>query len=193
MSIAQHGYSRKENARRGGLENIGTSLQASREPSQERGKPLRPGRRPGASPFTPWELEELARADAELDDKEVFLTPEERAASAALDRAATTAAGPAEKKRSHKRTTQESPQEREIRLAARRVWRAAHREQLRLASATYNASHRQERRDYQKAYDATHREQISAKRRERYAAKKAAQKAAKEERKENRIHDGRKI
>ena len=174
MSIAQHGYSRKENARRGGLEDIGTSLQASREPSQERGKPLRPGRRPGASPFTPGELEELARADAELDDKEVFLTPEERAASAALDRAASAAAGPVEKKRSHKRTTQESPQEREARLAARRAWRTAHREQLRLASAAYNAAHRQERRDYQRAYDAAHREQISAKRRARYAAKKKA-------------------
>lgn len=130
----------------------------------------------GAAGFTAEELAELARADAEIDDEEIFLTPEERALSRALDRQA--AAARLEKKRAREAAARarETPEHRAHRLEKERIYREAHREALRAKNARYNAAHRQERRDYQKAYDAAHREEINARRREKYAAKRAAEK-----------------
>ena len=124
----------------------------------------------GTAGFTAEELAELARADAEIDDEEIFLTPEERALSRALDRQA--AAARLEKKRAREAAARarETPEHRARRLARKAAYRAAHREEERARSARYNATHRQERRDYQKAYDAAHREEINARRREKYAA-----------------------
>jgi hypothetical protein len=128
----------------------------------------------GAAGFTADELAELARADAEIDDEEIFLTPEERALSRALDRQA--AAARRGKKRAGEAAARarETPEHRAHRLEKERIYREAHREALRAKNARYNAAHRQERRDYQKAYDAAHREEINARRREKYAAKRAA-------------------
>lgn len=139
----------------------------------------------GAAGFTAAELAELARADAEIDDAPDFLTPEERALSRALDREArdqaearTEAEGRASPPRAGKgrkpltaeqkarrralaaeRRRQETPEAREARLAKRRAWNAAHREELRQAYARYNEAHRQERRDYQRAYETKKRKE----------------------------------
>ena len=144
----------------------------------------------GAAGFTADELAELARADAEIDDAPDILTPEERALSLALDRQAagersdlSPAGAHASKK---KAAARETPEQRAHRLETARIYRENHREALRDMNARYNAAHRQERREYQKAYDAAHREEINARRREKYAAKRAAVK-----RKEG--NNGRKI
>ena len=147
---------------------------------------LRAGRVGGRAGFTAEELEELARADAEIDDEEIFLTPEERALSRALDRQAAAARLEKRRARDAAARARETPEQRAARLAKEKAWREAHREQLRDQNAAYNAAHRQERRDYQKAYDAAHREEIRAKDRARYAARKAAVK-----RKDG--NDGRKV
>lgn len=140
----------------------------------------------GAAGFTAEELEELARADKEIDDAPDILTTEERALSRALDRQAAAARLSKRRARDAAARARETPEKRTARLAKEKAWREAHREQLRAQNAAYNAAHRQERRDYQKAYDAAHREEINEKNRARYAARKAAVK-----RKDG--NDGRKV
>ncbi len=147
---------------------------------------LRAGRVGGRAGFTAEELEELARADKEIDDAPDILTPEERALSRALDRGAAAARLSKRRARDAAARARETPEQRAARLAKEKAWRDAHREQLRAQNAAYNAAHRQERRDYQKAYDAAHREEINEKNRARYAARKAAVK-----RKDG--NDGRKV
>lgn len=147
---------------------------------------LRAGRVGGMAGFTAEELEELARADKEIDDAPDILTPEERAMSRALDRATKEARLEKRRARDAAARARETPEQRAARLAKKKAWREAYREQLRARNAAYNAAHRQERRDYQKAYDAAHREEIRAKGRARYAARKAAVK-----RKDG--NDGRKV
>lgn len=147
---------------------------------------LRAGRVGGRAGFTAEELEELARADKEIDDAPDILTPEERAMSRALDQATKEARLEKRRARDAAARARETPEQRAARLAKEKAWREAHREQLRAQNAAYNAAHRQERRDYQKAYDAAHREEINARRREMYAAKRAAEK-----RKDG--NDGRKV
>ena len=126
----------------------------------------------GTAGFTAEELAELARADAEIDDEEIFLTPEERALSRALDRQAAAARLEKKRAREEEARAQETPEHRAHRLKTARIYRENHREALRDMNARYNAAHRQERREYQKAYDAAHREEINARRREKYAEKK---------------------
>lgn len=151
---------------------------------------IAPGKDPRKDNFTASELAEMARFDAALEAETLFLTKEERALSAALDREAQRergetgnriAAGPPAPRNDGRRKPDPSAQK-----ARKAEYREAHREQLRLSSARYNEVHRQERRDYQRAYDAAHRAEINARRREKYAAKRAAEK-----RKEG--NDGRKV
>lgn len=126
--------------------------------------------------FTASELAEMARFDAALEAEEIFLTKEERALSAALDREAMaeaeeriakSASGlPAMKKATaeHRAATSKK--------ARTKAWQDGNREKMLAYYAKYNAAHRQERRDYQRAYDAAHRAEISAKRKARRAEKR---------------------
>lgn len=112
--------------------------------------------------FTASELAEMARFDAALEAEEIFLTKEERALSAALDREARDSAEPLPTSAGKKART--------------KAWQDGNREKMLAYYAKYNEAHRQERRDYQKAYDAAHRAEINAKRRLRYAARKRKEK-----------------
>lgn len=98
----------------------------------------------------------MARFDAALEAEEIFLTKEERALSAALDREAM---AEAEELISKKK-------------ARTKAWQNGNREKMLAYYAKYNAAHRQERRDYQRAYDAAHRAEIAAKRKARRAEKR---------------------
>lgn len=166
MSIPRKNTPRKEKS----AGNAGTFCQGRQNlPRNDGGGGLTAPLR-GTAGFTAEELAELARADAEIDDEEIFLTPEERALSRALDRATKEARLEKRRARDAAARARETPEQRAARLAKEKAWREANRERLRAQSAAYNAAHRQERRDYQKAYDAAHREEIRAKGRARYAA-----------------------
>ena len=146
---------------------------------------IAPGQKPRKDNFTASELAEMASFDAALEAEEIFLTKEERALSAALDREALAeaetgdsphpSASPTPSPQGKARTG-ETAERRAARLAKKAAYRAAHREQLRLSAARYNEAHRQERRDYQKTYDAAHKAEINAGRRARRAAKKRKEK-----------------
>lgn len=132
--------------------------------------------------FTASELAEMAAFDAALEEEPFFLTKEERALSAALDREvererrepphpvlrATFPQGKAE--------TAETAEHREARLEKKRQYGLAHREERIAYMRAYNEAHRQERREYQRLYEAAHKAEINARRRARYAAKKRKEK-----------------
>ena len=128
--------------------------------------------------FTPSELAEMAAFDAALEEEPFFLTKEERALSAALDREAEAEAKEriATSASGLLAMTAETAEHRAARLEKKRQYGLAHREERIAYMRAYNEAHRQERREYQRLYEAAHKAEINARRRARYAAKKRKEK-----------------
>ena len=136
-------------------------------------------------PFTAAELEEMRRADAEIEWN-FRLTPEDLAVSRQRDRWAVFEALPPEKQR---------------RAAYQRAYCEANREKLAAYQRAYREANREKRAAYQRAYCEANREKLAASRRAYYEAnqeKRAAyQRAYREANREKRaayqrwIHDAR--
>jgi len=145
---------------------------------------IAPGNVPRKDIFTASELAEMARFDAALEAEVTFLTKEELALAAALDREAqaerrgTTSppASPVPLPLQGRQKTAETAEHRAARLEKKRQYGLAHREERIAYMRAYNEAHRQERREYQRAYDAAHKAEINARRRAKYAAKKGKEK-----------------
>ena len=137
----------------------------------------------GKPMFTPEELEELKRFDAEIDETYV-MTEEEFRASAALDREArrrrrgrpqtrsddTWYARNREKHKAASRAYYQSHKEKC--LAYQKAYRERNRESLRAAGRFYSKAHREQQNKKSKIYYQEHREEILVKARERRARKK---------------------
>lgn len=136
--------------------------------------------------FTPEELEELRRIDAEID-KNFVMTPEEYRASTQRDRQgrkpprgmdpATARAARNARQKVYYQTHREEILEkqkvyRDSHRGYMRDYRAANRERLLEYQRVYDASHAEEKAARQKAYYQAHREEILAKARERNARKR---------------------
>ena len=118
--------------------------------------------------FTPEELAELARIDAELESAPV--TADELAESRRRDRAAKLDA-------MDKRARAHAEQQRQYREAHReeiaermRQYREAHREEIAEQHRQYYAAHREEIAEQHRQYYAAHREEIAEQKRQYYAA-----------------------
>ena len=118
--------------------------------------------------FTPEELAELARIDAELESAPV--TADELAESRRRDRAAKLDA-------MDKRARAHAEQQRQYREAHReeiaermRQYREAHREEIAEQHRQYYAAHREEIAEQKRQYYAAHREEVAEQKRQYYAA-----------------------
>lgn len=135
----------------------------------------------GKPMFTPEELEELKRIDAEID-KNFVMTPEEYRASSQRDRqgrkpprgmdpAAARAARNARQRVYYQTHREEILEKQKVYRDSHRDYmrdyRAANRERLLEYQRVYYASHAEEKAVRQKAYYQAHREEILAKARER--------------------------
>lgn len=110
--------------------------------------------------FTPEELEELRRADAEIEAGFV-MTHEERM----------------EINRREKKNRDLSAETRAKNAERSKAYYRDHREEILAHQKAYYREHREEmcavRREYQRTYYATHREELNAKRKARLAAAKS--------------------
>ena len=135
-------------------------------------------------PFTAAELEEMRRADAEIEWN-FRLTPEDLAASRQRDRWAVFEALPPEKQRraAYQRAYCEANREklaayqrayceanREKLAAYQRAYREANREKLAASRRAYYEANREKRAAYQRAYREANREKLAAYQRAYYEA-----------------------
>lgn len=114
-----------------------------------------------AVPFSPEELEELRRADAEIDAEFEGLTEEELRAARLLDSVALkeSARNRAERQRAYYAANREAVLERN------RRWQLANQDKSRAIQKAYRERHREELLQKQHAYYDAHREEINARRR----------------------------
>ena len=152
----------------------------------------------GKPTFTPEELEELKRFDAEIDETYV-MTPEEFRSSTELDRHARRGQkrgrvpkqdteyfraynkANREKRCAYQRAYYQANREeilvkaqkyRESNRERARAWAITNRDRKLAYQRTYDAAHREEKKSRQQHYYYEHREEILAKARERRARKK---------------------
>lgn len=127
--------------------------------------------------FTPEELEELRKADEELD-AEFVLTPEEAAASGKLDRQAELdRVDNREKERLLRRRAENRRYKRahpEQTRATERRYRERHREQIAKRRRERYLRNRERELARQREYDRAHKEQRAEKARERRRQKKGS-------------------
>lgn len=115
--------------------------------------------------FSPEELEELRRADEEIEAEFDGLTEEELRASDLRDADALSDPGRSADDRRRERQRARYLKKREEILAQCKAYRAAHREQNLATQARYRESHREELREKELAYYHAHRDEINARRR----------------------------
>ena len=111
--------------------------------------------------FSAEELEELRKADAEIEAEFEGLTAEELRDADRRDRQALT--DPARSRQERDRARYQRNRERILANAAR--WRAENREKFLATQASYRERHREELREKELAYYYAHRDEINARRR----------------------------
>ena len=116
-------------------------------------------------PFTEAELEELRRADAEIEADFTDLTAEERRAADLRDADALSDPGRSAEDRRRERWRAEYAKNRDRKLANAARWREANREKFLATQAAYRERHREELREKELAYYHAHRDEINARRR----------------------------
>jgi len=115
--------------------------------------------------FSPEELDELRRADAEIEAEFEGLTEEELTAADRRDlQALRDRGGDADDRRRARQRARYTRKREEI-LAQNRAYREAHREQVLAAQASYRERHREELRVKELAYYHANRDEINARRR----------------------------
>lgn len=125
--------------------------------------------------FTPEELEELRRFDAEIDAQPI--TMKDYKLSREIDHIARTGEPPKPQKTSAKRQAYQKAYyaaNRERILEYGRRYKEEHREERRLYFRAYHTAYRERHRENQRRYYAAHREEILEKQRIRYQKRKEA-------------------
>lgn len=115
--------------------------------------------------FSPEELEELRRADAEIEADFTDLTDEELTAADRRDLQALRDQGGSSDDRRRARYRARYILKREEIRAQNQAYREAHHEQCLATQARYRAAHREELREKELAYYYAHRDEINARRR----------------------------
>ena len=115
--------------------------------------------------FSPEELEELRRADAEIEAEFEGLTEEELTAADRRDLQALRDRGGSADDRRRARDRARYILKREELREQNRAYRETHREQCLAAQVRYREAHREELRQKELAYYYAHRDEINARRR----------------------------
>lgn len=117
--------------------------------------------------FTPEELEELRRADAEMENSFV-MTAEEREISNERDLSIKLERRSPKNKRTAESKLSYYLRHREELLQKQRAYQEANKERLSQAHRLYYQKHREYLIERQRAYDAAHREEIAERRKSYY-------------------------